>query len=90
MKVIGMEKVVGDDPRQLLCRACGTIDKPKRHTEGSILIEIILWCFFIVPGLIYSIWRFTKRYQVCRHCGSRELIPRNSPIAKKMQAGGSG
>jgi hypothetical protein len=68
----------------LICSACGTTGKPKSETPGSILIEIILWLCFIVPGLIYSIWRHTKRHDVCRSCGAAQLLPVDSPAGRSL------
>lgn len=68
----------------LICSACGTTGKPKSETPGSILIEIILWLCFIVPGLIYSIWRHTKRHDVCRSCGAAQLLPAESPAGRAL------
>ena len=65
------------------CKTCGFVGRPKNSTEGSILIELILWCFFIVPGLMYSVWRMTSTKKICSSCGSYELIPANSPIARQ-------
>ena len=65
----------------MLCSACGEKGFPSRQTKGSVLIEIILWLCFIVPGLIYSIWRASTRYDACARCGSTTLIPVDSPIA---------
>ena len=67
---------------QMLCNRCGSVGKPKRRTRGSILIEIVLWICFIVPGVIYSIWRLTTRESVCSKCGSAELLPLDTPAAQ--------
>lgn len=64
---------------QRICAACGTVGQPKSETRGSILIEIVLWLCFLIPGLIYSIWRLTTRRPVCRACGGHELLPLNTP-----------
>jgi hypothetical protein len=69
---------------KLICSNCGTIGKPKTITKGSILIEIALWLCFLIPGLIYSIWRHTTRTNGCRSCSGANLIPLNSPIGKKL------
>lgn len=53
-------------------------------TNGSILIELILWCFFIIPGVIYSIWRLTSRHAACPKCGAANMIPMSSPVAQQM------
>ena len=33
------------------CMTCGTDGGDKTRTRGGILIEIVLWLCFIVPGL---------------------------------------
>jgi hypothetical protein len=48
---------------------------------GSIFMEIILWCIFLLPGFIYSVWRHAASYQGCSECGSKHVIPPDSPIA---------
>ena len=67
-----------------ICAACGTSGQVKTVTPGSIFIEIILWLMFIVPGLVYSIWRHTRRHKVCRACGSAQLVPVESPMGRKL------
>lgn len=67
-----------------VCLRCETADRPYRRTKGSILIEIVLWLCFIVPGLIYSIWRLTTKDDVCRSCGSTEIVPIDSPAGRKV------
>ena len=72
---------------QKLCTVCGTVGSTKRHMKGSILTEFLLWCFFLLPGLIYSIWRHSTVAQVCRNCGSPAVIPLSSPVAQQTLAG---
>jgi len=66
-----------------ICTTCGTTASPKNHTKGSIFIEIILWLAFIVPGLIYSIWRLTSKQQICPACMKPTMIPLNTPAGQK-------
>jgi hypothetical protein len=70
----------------MYCTQCGTIDKPKTETKGSLAIEIILWLLMILPGVIYTVWRLTTRGPVCRTCGAKEIIPPDSPRAKQLRA----
>ena len=70
---------------QQICSNCGTIGTPKTFTKGNILLELVLWIFFLIPGLFYSIWRLTTRAKVCRSCGSENMVPLNSPMGKKLQ-----
>ncbi len=70
--------------KEMFCTNCGNKGKPKTKTRGSIFIEIILWLALIVPGVIYSIWRLTTRYKACPTCGASNMVPLDSPVAKKM------
>ena len=69
---------------RMYCTTCGAVADPKRITSGAIWIELVLWLFFFVPGLIYSIWRLTSRYDGCAVCGRNSIIPVESPMAKKL------
>lgn len=71
-------------PKTLICTACGALDSAKTHTPGSIWIEILLWCVFLIPGVIYSIWRHTQRGRVCASCGDKHLIPVGSPKGRAL------
>jgi hypothetical protein len=67
-----------------ICSACGTAGDEKTVTRGSFLIELFLWCFFLVPGVIYSIWRSSSRLKVCRACGNAQLVPLDSPVGREL------
>ncbi|OHA44233.1 MAG: hypothetical protein A3G04_01710 [Candidatus Taylorbacteria bacterium RIFCSPLOWO2_12_FULL_44_9] len=70
--------------KQNVCTVCGFIGKPKRITKGNILMELILWLFFLLPGLIYSIWRLTTRQDVCPKCFNPTMIPTDTPAGQKL------
>lgn len=72
------------DDNAKICKDCGYTGHTERKTKGSILIEILLWCFFLVPGIIYSLWRLTTKYDACPSCSSASMIPLNSPQGKKL------
>lgn len=76
----------GSNPTHL-CTRCGTECRPEKITKGSFIIEIGLWLFFILPGLVYSIWRLATRYHGCPSCKSRDIIDRDSPIGIKLRSG---
>lgn len=69
---------------KLICTSCGSVNKVKRETRGSFFIEILLWLCFIFPGLIYSIWRLTTRFNACKVCNGKELIPDDSILGHKL------
>jgi len=68
----------------MICRDCGTVGKTHDITKGSIAIEIILWLCFLIPGLIYSMWRINSRYEACAVCNSVNLVPLDSPVGASL------
>lgn len=71
-------KGVGD---VMFCKNCGHHGDTVKRTPGSTAIELVLWICFIVPGLIYSLWRLSARKPACSKCGSTDLVPPDSPVA---------
>lgn len=67
-----------------VCSSCGHVGVPIYRVKGSGMIELVLWCFFLLPGLIYSIWRSGSRHPTCPFCGNSALIPSHSPLGKKL------
>lgn len=65
--------------KQYVCRNCGHIGERSRYVPGSLIIEILLWFTFVIPGLIYTLWRCSAKYYVCARCCSRSIIPVDSP-----------
>lgn len=71
---------------EVVCKHCGHVGHPRIHTPGHLAIELVLWLCFIVPGLIYTIWRVTSRHGTCTACQSRDILPRNAPAAQDIIA----
>lgn len=72
--------------QKLICSACGHVGTFKTATKGNLLIEIILWLSFLIPGIIYSIWRRSGLKRVCTVCKSENVIPVDTPVGKKLLA----
>lgn len=72
-----------------VCTRCGFVSTGTTRVKGSILIEIMLWFFFLIPGLIYSLWRLTTKAVVCPKCGSEELVPSDTPRGRELTTGQS-
>src|SRR5574344_2760961 len=70
--------------KKLVCTQCGHVGDSKSKIKGSGLIELVLWLFMILPGVIYSIWRRSSPDNICSVCGNKSLIPIDSPRAKKI------
>ncbi|TRZ47800.1 MAG: hypothetical protein D4S01_11660 [Dehalococcoidia bacterium] len=70
--------------QQFICTTCGFVGRPQKITKGDIGIELILWIFFIIPGLLYSLWRLSSKYDACPKCKNASMIPVDSPTGKKL------
>lgn len=73
--------------KTLICTHCGTrTNRPATITKGNIGLEIVLWMMFLVPGVIYSIWRHTTRASACPACQSTDMIPTATPKGRALLA----
>ncbi len=72
--------------QKYVCKDCGEVGKAKTKVKGSFVIEIFLWLFFIIPGLLYSLWRSTRAVKVCSMCGGDRIYKIESPYGKKLLA----
>lgn len=71
----------------LICTLCGYAGEANKKARGNGLVEFILWWFFLVPGIIYSIWsRGGNGKNVCPKCGSTTMIPVDTPMGQKLMA----
>jgi RNA polymerase subunit RPABC4/transcription elongation factor Spt4 len=72
-----------------VCLSCGSTVFPVQKDRGGgagCLIEIILWFFFIIPGLIYSIWRRADKLTLCPVCSSTQLVPASSSMGQQLRS----
>lgn len=67
-----------------ICTDSGEIGVPKSVTGGSIWIEIILWLFMLLPGLIYSVWRLSTRKPGIN--GNTNIIKVDTPRGRQLYA----
>lgn len=70
--------------QQVVCTNCGYTGVASKENKGNVLIEIILWICFFIPGLIYSIWRRSDKKVICPKCKQSTLVPVDSPVGQKM------
>lgn len=73
--------------KTLMCTNCGTMAEPIKSKRGNLLIEILLWIFLTVIGVIYTIWRRTFLPPVCPACGAPHMVSLDSPIGQRLQLG---
>lgn len=68
-------------PTRSICPGCGT--RGTGVTPGSLWVELALWCFFLLPGVFYSLWRLSNRNSACPACGGR-MIPVHTPRGREL------
>ena len=58
------------------CPNCKAVGRPT--VGGSFLVGGCLLLFFVVPGIIYFVWRWTTG--VCPYCGNKTMVPLSQAI----------
>jgi ssDNA-binding Zn-finger/Zn-ribbon topoisomerase 1 len=59
---------------QVRCPNCKYEGNGKYIVKGSTFIEFILWCCFVIPGLIYSVWRLNNKKWICPQCDFEHVV----------------
>lgn len=70
-----------------VCTVCGSQAVPKVGKPGNPLIGLVLWLCFVVPGLLFSLWRSSSKFLFCYSCGSKNVIPVDTPRGKQLVSG---
>lgn len=84
--VMAIKGSTGVSGSVMYCTTCGAEGAGRTKARGSMLVEVVLWCFFLVPGLIYSVWRIGSKHKVCATCGAATLVPLKSPVAQRARS----
>jgi DNA-directed RNA polymerase subunit RPC12/RpoP len=64
-----------------VCLGCGYDGPMKKRLGGSGFIELMLWLFFIIPGIIYTSWRGSKKIYTCPQCKNEKVVKASHPDA---------
>ena len=67
---------------RVYCNNCKQCSDSK--LKGSGWITFILILFYIVPGLIYMVWR-RSGLGICSFCGSSNLLPESNKPKQQVQ-----
>lgn len=70
----------------LFCVRCEQVAAPRHVKRGSFLVEFACYFIFFLPGILYGLWRTSSRHAECSCCGSEDVIPTDSPRARRMLA----
>jgi len=78
-----MPEIIDAKGPRLHCIDCGSSFQPGHGpARGNGWIEIVLYFFMILPGVMYSIWRRSgSGKRECTVCGSSRAVPFTSPAA---------
>ena len=78
---------------KIQCLVCDKKNSVQPQRRGNTIIEVILWCFYLVPGLIYTLWRNGGNEYTCPICKSKsvkilelEEVPRKEDVQKKSES----
>lgn len=73
-------------PPTHVCRNCLSLVIPRTTTPGNDLLTLGLLLLFLVPGVLYGVWRLTARHKVCPVCWQPVLVPLGTPGAALLLA----
>ncbi len=73
-----------DFTKKYVCMECGCQRDPIDVNRGLWVIEIFMWLLYILPGVIYSIWRRVRKQQVCPKCRNPSVVLTSSSRAMGM------
>lgn len=57
-----------------ICKKCHFIGHGQVIDRGNRIMSFVMWGIFLIPGPIYSLWRYLSKYLVCPKCKSHDLI----------------
>lgn len=76
-------------PSHFLCTQCGAqTSVPLRVPPGSPWVALALAVPFILPGIVYTVWRYSMQRTLCPTCRHAQLIPADAPLARTWRAAG--
>ncbi len=73
-----------DFSRKYICMECGCQRDPVKAKRGLLVVEIFMWLLYIVPGVIYSIWRRVRKHEICSKCRMPSIVLTSSSRAMGM------
>ena len=72
-------------PDLVACTRCKAIGYPEWIVPGSTSTELLLWLLFLLPGIVYSLWRSNAATNVCPTCHSKDIVPLSTPAGQEIQ-----
>lgn len=86
MKKLKKPKFAGIDfNKKYICMECGCQREPIVAKRGLLIVEIFMWLCYIVPGVIYSLWRRVRKQLLCPNCRAPSIELTSSTRVMKMR-----
>lgn len=79
----GQEIAAAHEASRKYCIRCGSVGQSTHYRRGSVALGVFLCLFLLVPGVIYLIWMSFASYEGCDECGAKEIVPLDSPVARR-------
>ena len=71
------------------CSECGYEGPAEPKAPGKAWLEAVFWIAFVVPGLLYHLWRLLGRRYICPRCkaeGQQVTVPTARKVAVYVRA----
>lgn len=72
------------DPKAKFCTSCHYVGRGRY--PGSLWFYPFLYALYVIPGLLYYIYRSMAGQCICWKCKAKTLIPADAPRAVALQA----
>lgn len=72
--------------KKCICAGCGERVNPVKKKKGSWIIFCILLLLLVIPAIIYLLWMFSNREDICPKCKSSDVVKIKSPRGQKLLA----
>ena len=69
---------------KVICQNCGQAGVAEKTLKGHFLITLILLLCYVLPGIVYMIWRRTGLKNRCAKCHSENLVPEGSAVGREL------
>lgn len=70
--------------KEYICNNCHFIGHGQMKRKGSGWLESLIWIVLLIPGPIYSLWRYNTRHLVCPKCHGYDLIRLDTPPGQEI------
>ncbi len=80
------EAILPTAPNAEVCLTCHSVVVAKREPAGPAWVGWVLLPFYLLPGILYFVWRSRSRRPVCPRCDGTVLVPALSARGNEILA----